>query len=342
MFERIRIRAPFELHRDRLPLPQPIGADYLVRVDVCGLCRSDLHAAADWARDWQEVGHEFGGTVVARGRWATRFRVGERVAVRNAASCGECERCRGGQPRRCAQLVVNMQGFRDFALCDERSLVDARGLDDEALALVEPINVALDLLHAARLRPAHRVLVLGAGTLGLLTAFLGRQVWALKTMFVAGRAAASPLAERLELPYVSFGEGVDAAAVRVALGGAADRVLVTSPPSTIGAALDCCRAGGRVLVAGLDDLARCAVAIDVSRLVFGQQTLTGVCAAPNEHFEQAVEVLRTHAPALRGLIARRVSRDRLEEALQTWRDRAHFDGKTILVNERNGREHAAA
>ena len=336
--DRWLVKAPFQFRREQIPLTAPADGEYLVRVDVCGVCRSDLHVAQHWARDWQEVGHEFGGTIVAAGRAGARFGIGDRVAVRNASSCGECAACRSGASRACARLVVNMQGFRDYAVCDERSLVDAAGLDDDALALVEPMNVALDLLHAADLHPAHRVIVLGAGTLGLLTAYCARQVWRASDTIVIGRAPASPLATALEVgPYVPFEQADPPSGRGTGAVAPADRVLVTTPPPTLATALKLCRHRGSVLTVGLDDFERCRIELDASRLIFRQQTLTGVCAAPNAHFPQAIDLLRAHGKVLRQLIGRRTPRRDLAAALRAWHDRAHYDGKTIIVGGEEGR-----
>lgn len=331
--ERVLVKAPFQFRRERVPLPDEWDADYLVRVDVCGLCRSDLHAAENWAHDWQEVGHEFGGTIVAARRQDGRFAVGTRVAVRNASTCGQCSACLAGAPRGCSRLVVNMQGFRDYALCDERSLVAASGLDDDTLALVEPTNVALDLLHAADLHPTHRVIVLGSGTLGLLTAYLARHAWGAFEVVMVGRAASSPLAAAFGVSaYLSFEEADRPRSVHPA-----ERVLVTTPPSTLESALKFCRHGGSVLTVGLDDTERCSISLDISRLIFGQHTLKGVCAAPNAHFDQAVGLLRQHGDVLRPVIGRRIPRPGLEGALQAWHTRPHYEGKTVIVGGEGAR-----
>src|SRR5258708_5495474 len=78
--------------------------------------------------------------------------------------------CSQGRYRLCTNLIANRDGFSEYSDCDERSLVLAEKLDDDMLSLVEPTNVVLDLLHSAELRPNERVLVLGTGTLGFLTA----------------------------------------------------------------------------------------------------------------------------------------------------------------------------
>ena len=330
--ERVQVRAPFQFRQTRVPLPRPLDADYLVRVDVCGLCRSDLHAAASWAIGWQEIGHEFGGTVIAASRSGGRFSVGERVAVRNAAACGRCDPCRHGRPRSCGHLVVNMQGFSDFALCDERSLEHAGDLADDTLALVEPTNVVLDLLHAARVGATHRVVVVGAGTLGLLTAYLARRAWGVPRVLVVGRRATSPLADHLGVAYMSAGEAVDADRLRGALGAAADRVLVTTPPSTLEQALSFCRPGGAVLTVGLDETERCRISLDVSRLIFGQYSIRGVCAAPNAHFAQARHAASRARPRPGGADYTSSATRTPRAMLREWQKRPHYDGKTILVN----------
>ena len=97
-------------------------------------------------------------------------------------------------------------------------------------------------------------------------------------------------------------------------------------------ALSFCRPGGAVLTVGLDETERCRISLDVSRLIFGQYSIRGVCAAPNAHFAQAVTLLREHGHALVALITRRAPRARLEPMLREWQKRPHYDGKTILVN----------
>jgi threonine dehydrogenase-like Zn-dependent dehydrogenase len=328
--ERLLLKAPFEFRRERVPLDGPAAPDYVVRVDVCGLCRSDLHTAASWAIGWQESGHEFGGTVVAVNRPRARFGVGARVAVRNASSCGQCVRCQDGDPRACAALVVNMQGFRDFAACDERSLVPAGSLDDESLALVEPTNVALDLLHSSALDASRRVAVMGAGTLGLLTAFVAQQVYRHPDVVLVGRRADSPLADAIGIrTYVPFERAARDEHGRRRL---ADRVLVTTPPSTLESALSLCQHRGWIVTVGLDEVDGFRTGLDVSRLIFGQHTLRGVCAAPNAYFEQAVDVLEQYGDLLKRLVTRRVRRADLEATLAEWPSRPQYEGKAIVVN----------
>jgi threonine dehydrogenase-like Zn-dependent dehydrogenase len=322
---------------DTVPLSDGQPGHYLVQVNVCGLCRSDLSSAVSWAREWEEAGHEFGGTIVVGPGAAAPFGVGQRVAVRNASVCRSCPPCLAGRPRDCQRLVVNKQGYREFAWCDERSLVDAEGLDDDRLALVEPTNVALELLDAARLSRGERVVVLGGGTVGLIASFAAMLRHEVAALVVVGRSP-EPSVETLgAASYLAFDQATRDAVMR-RLGGPVDVVLVTTPPATLPHALDLCRPGGRVLTLGLDRAEACTVALDVWSLIFRRISLTGVFAAPNLHFEAAVSWLRKDGASLGSIVRRRIVFDDLEACFRAWHERGHFDGKTILVNPRLPRE----
>ena len=313
-------------------IPVEPAKDYLVRVDVCGLCRSDLHFATSWARDWDDLGHEFGGMIVAVRGQDRRFSVGDRVAVKNAAACLACPACLSADFRSCRGLVVNKSGFSQYADCDERSLVAADSLNDDLLALVEPTNVALDLLHSATLGPSSRVLVLGSGTLGLLVAYLATHHFGIEKVTLAGRRPASSLASELGLSsYLSLDDLGRDTLLRDSLGGAPDRVLVTTPPATLSLALDTCHPGGRILTVGLGREEALVAEIDVRTLIFRRAQLEGVFAVPNLYFEEAVEALAASGKPLGGLVKRHISFDQLESALDEWNRRPHFDGKSVLL-----------
>src|SRR5258708_38911322 len=101
------IKSNLEFRRETVPLDVLPSKDYLVRVDVCGLCRTDLHFATSWARNWEHLGHEFGGTIVSARHGDSRFRVGDRVAVKNASACLVCANCSQGRYRLCTNLIAN-------------------------------------------------------------------------------------------------------------------------------------------------------------------------------------------------------------------------------------------
>jgi len=330
-FEKLRMKAPMQFRREEVALNLPGAKDYLVRVDACGLCRSDLHSATSWAHDWADEGHEFGGTIVAVRCENARFRLGDRVAVKNAGACLECESCCSGNLRDCSRLVVNKQGYSQFAECDERSLVFAASLSNDMLALVEPTNVVLDLLHTANVQEAKRILILGSGTLGILASYLASTYFGKQRVVISGRQDSSPMAAAVGISSYLPLEQLNAANLRKTLGGAPDCVLVTSPPSTLPQALECCSKGGTIATIGLDREDALIANINVMTLVFKRARLLGVFSVPNLYFDEAVEVLTRYGSPLAALIADRVSFRDLENTFAHWNTRAHFDGKRIVL-----------
>jgi len=327
---RLLVRAPFEFRCEPTP-DADSEKGYQVRVDVCGLCRSDLYSASSWAHDWEELGHEFGGTIVAARGAEGRFQVGQRVAVRNAAACRECAACRSGNLRGCRRLVVNKQGFREVAECDERSLVAAGELDDDLLALVEPTNVVLDMLDAAALQPNDRIVVFGSGTLGLILAYtIGLRHPAARVVMIGRQPHPLLLDEIGVASYFTFEVATRAAVVK-RLEGSPDVILMTTPPETLARAVELCAPGGRIYTCGLDRDEACAAQVDVRSVVFKRISLEGVFAVPNLFFEQAIKLLLGKGAPLRALIRRRIAFDELERSFQEWHERGCFDGKTIVV-----------
>jgi threonine dehydrogenase-like Zn-dependent dehydrogenase len=316
------IKSNLEFRRETVPLDVVPSKDYLVRVDVCGLCRTDLHFATSWASNWEHLGHEFGGTIVSARRGDSRFRVGDRVAVKNASACLVCANCLQGRYRLCTGLIANRDGFSEYSDCDERSLVLAEKLDDDMLSLVEPTNVVLDLLHSAELKPNERVLVLGTGTLGFLTAHLGNRHFGVESIAVAARRPQSD-------PTIDFGDAAYLSFKQVGR-NQADCVLVTTPPETLSVALEATAPGGRILTLGLANEDALSAVIDVRTLIFKRATVKGVFSVPNLYFEEAVDLLRRNGDSLRQIIRRRIPAGQLDNWFREWNRRNSFDGKTIV------------
>ncbi|GIF20720.1 putative zinc-type alcohol dehydrogenase-like protein [Actinoplanes tereljensis] len=161
--------------------------DLAVRVDYCGVCRSDLHAihgVTGKPTDGLVPGHEFTGTVTATGPAVTGFAVGDRVAVGTIVdSCGECAMCRIGQENFCYQGVTSSYGGRDrvdgsttlggysreYVVREKFAYHLPEGLDPAAAAPLMCAGITMwEPLRAAGIGPGSRVAVAGLGGLGHL------------------------------------------------------------------------------------------------------------------------------------------------------------------------------
>ncbi|WP_142809491.1 zinc-dependent alcohol dehydrogenase family protein [Tepidiphilus olei] len=107
----VKHREPLKV--DELPNPKPGPDDAVLRVEACGICRSDWHA---WQGDWSWIGispelpivpgHEIGGVVEEVGSNVKRYRKGDAVTVPFHSACGHCEYCLKGQPNICENVVI--------------------------------------------------------------------------------------------------------------------------------------------------------------------------------------------------------------------------------------------
>ena len=158
-----------------LPVPVPGPHEVLVEVAQCGICGSDMHLVLEgYARPGTVLGHEWAGTVVAAGAAATDWEPGARVVANPTAGCGTCRPCRRGRPSVC--LTREAPDYLSFggAFCRyvvaqaDRLLRLPDALSTRVAALTEPTAIAVHTVNLSQVTPGERVLVTGAGPVGLL------------------------------------------------------------------------------------------------------------------------------------------------------------------------------
>jgi (R,R)-butanediol dehydrogenase/meso-butanediol dehydrogenase/diacetyl reductase len=159
---------------EEVPCPEPGPGEVLVEIAECGICGSDLHMVLErYAKPGAILGHEWSGTV-ASAPSDSGWSPGDRVVGNPAPGCGECRPCRRGRPSVCLnRAAANYLGYRG-AFCRYMT-VAASGLiripdslSTRVAALAEPTAIALHAVRVGGVSPDDRVLVTGAGPVGLL------------------------------------------------------------------------------------------------------------------------------------------------------------------------------
>ena len=152
----------------------------LVRVAATGVCRSDWHGWQGHDADIRTLphvpGHELAGTVAAVGQGVTRWAVGDRVTVPFVNACGSCVQCDEGNGQLCA--FQRQPGFTHWGSFAE--LVALHAADVNLVAVPEGMSMVTAaalgcrfatayraLASVAQVQPGERVLVFGAGGVGL-------------------------------------------------------------------------------------------------------------------------------------------------------------------------------
>jgi (R,R)-butanediol dehydrogenase/meso-butanediol dehydrogenase/diacetyl reductase len=240
-----------------LQVPEPAADEVLLRVAACGICGSDLHITEDpltfGVGQGVVLGHEFAGEVVSVGAGVSEFKTGDRVAVAPMRGCGHCESCRRGDPAWCPEMRLIGGGYAEFTAVAARQ---CRRLPDDLPtaegALAEPVSVALHAVNRSGLKTGDKVLILGAGPIGLLVAFWARRLGASAvivadlTMHQEKRAAAVGATG-----FAISGPGLDADVQRMA-GGKPDIVFeCVGKKGLIDFACRLVRAHGKVIAVGL-------------------------------------------------------------------------------------------
>lgn len=236
--------------------PRPGDDELLIQVARCGICGSDLHMTREPAfgtRPGAVLGHEFAGEVIELGRSAQGFKVGDRVAVAPVRGCGRCPACLAGEPAWCEQMMLQGGGYAQLAVAKDRQclrLPATTAVEDGAL--VEPLAVALHGVTLAGLTPGSRVMVMGAGPIGLGVAYWARRLGATR---VAVTDLTTLQSERaLEIGATAFVTADESAvrAVNAALGGPPDVVFeCVGRPGILARAIEHVRPRGLIVMLGL-------------------------------------------------------------------------------------------
>ncbi|NWK97857.1 alcohol dehydrogenase [Sphingobium lactosutens] len=209
--------------------PAPASGQAVIKLARCGICGSDLHMTSDPNHVFpcnSIPGHELSGEVVALGPDIRHLRVGDAVTAMAIAGCGQCVPCLTGRMMLCAQRRMPMGGFGEYAAVQEDCsirLPEGLALDDGAL--IEPLACGLRNVVACDVQPGERVVVLGAGAMGLAAAFWARRRGAGPIAMVARSTWRAPIAEQMGVTHFIRSSDRLSEEVNDALGGPPDIVF---------------------------------------------------------------------------------------------------------------------
>jgi L-iditol 2-dehydrogenase len=323
--------APGVIELREVPEPTPGPGDIVLRVRACGICGSDLH----WFRGGLPPpavcpGHEFAGEVAHCGAGVTNVRAGDTVAVEPMVVCRECSYCRTGRPQLCPHLrILGLRrpgGFADLALVPAYALFRLPAeMPWEIGALCEPLAVCVHAVRLAQVAIGARVLILGAGSVGLLAVLAARAAGACEVLISARHPHQAAMARRLGAGQVfaATDDGQRECAAYAAdhpvdvvvesVGGSAD---------TIGAAVQMVRPGGTVAVLGIFAAAPVLPALP---MVAKEVRLVGAMlydrTGPRADFDIALELLERHRDLASALITHRIGLDAIQSAFEAASER---------------------
>lgn len=200
------VRGPGDIALEPRTGRAPTPFEVQVIPHYVGICGTDLEIIEgsmdpDYVTYPVVLGHEWAGRVAAIGNQVTRVRVGDPVVVEGIIPDLVCDACRRGATNLCQhydELGFVRDGAAGPSVTTAQHLVHRldTAVPLEAGALIEPASVVLRGLSEMELRPGGEVLIIGDGTVGLLTAALV-SLWSPGRVVLAGRRAAQADLARL-------------------------------------------------------------------------------------------------------------------------------------------------
>ncbi|KAB0791112.1 hypothetical protein PPYR_02913 [Photinus pyralis] len=187
-------RGVHDLRLEKCPIPVPRDDEVLLKVDSVGICGSDLHLMKNGFLGFWEIkpplviGHEAAGTVLEVGRNVTDLKEGDRVVIDTLPRCEKCTCCREGRHNICTHPTLGVDTqvngcmtryyTHPAKLCYR--LPTAMSLEEAAV--VEPLAIGLYACRRGNVRQGSVVLVIGAGSVGLLTLAMSKACGATKVI----------------------------------------------------------------------------------------------------------------------------------------------------------------
>jgi (R,R)-butanediol dehydrogenase/meso-butanediol dehydrogenase/diacetyl reductase len=321
-----KVGVPLEVRR--VADPSPGAGEVVLKIHRCGICGSDLHMTDGHSPHFtlpenSSLGHEFAGEVVAVGKSVQNLKIGDPVTALPYTGCGHCATCLAGRPNFCAQFTGAAAGFAEYAVVAERvttKLPTTLSMEDGAL--IEPMAVGLHGVALAKLTPGARVLVIGAGPVGLAAIFWARRLGAGRIVATASSRRREALARHMGSDaFVVPDAAQDLAALAAdALDGPADIVFeCAGQTGLIARAIDCVKPQGDVVVLGF-----CTVPDQFvpAQAVWKEVRIQFAVTYSMQEFAHVANVFDAGHVEPRMMITDRVSLDALPDAFEALRHRS--------------------
>ena len=322
----VQIHGVGDVRIDAIDAPQPGPRDVVVEVRHCGICGSDLSYVAmgglPGAPRPMPIGHELSGVVAHVGAEVEHVAVGDRVVVNpegNANGIGGV----GGEGA--FSPLLHVRGAAD----DPGSVLRLPdNLSFEQGAMVEPLSVAMHAVHRGRIGKGDKVVVVGAGTIGLAALQVLNYYGVDDVVSVDLQPERLAIAERLGATPVSAAGGDLPAALREVHGEA--KVIGMPAPASdvyieatgVGAVFEqlagMTRVGARIVVVGVH---KAPVELNLINMLVREQEILASLAYPDE-FPQVIEMLESGRVDPTALITHRFPLSAFGDALATAQDQA--------------------
>lgn len=307
-----------------VPNPTVPDGHVLLRMLYGGVCGSDLasyRGSSAYVSYPRTLGHEFAAEVVEVAANDRGIVAGMAVTASPYFNCGACLACRRGFSNACVDnqtMGVQREGaFSDLFTMPIERVIDGTDIDPRALALIEPFSISYHGVARSDVSDDDRVLVIGAGAIGILAAVSARSLGARAYITdISAAKVGSAIADfQLDGGFVSREPDDLARFVDEVTGGDGFDVVIEAAgiPQAFLAAVDAAAPRGRVVVIGVS---KTGVDFNPTAVQAKELTVVGSRAATAADFVATLDLVRSKFVDLTRLITREVAADDIVEAFE--------------------------
>ena len=333
-----------DVRLEDMQTPHAGYGEVVIKVKAAAICGTDIRMITGGAKGIDSehpkvLGHEFAGVITETGEGVTEYKVGQRVAFAPNFGCGVCNNCIKGNGHLCADYLatgINIDGaFAEYCLIPELAV---RGgnicpIDDnisfEQAAINEPLSCVYNGFEHARISAGDRVLVVGAGPIGIMHCALALMAGAVVYL---NDISESRLKEAKAIfPKLNILSNADD--IMTATGGdGADAIITACPvPSVQSKALEYANIGGRVIFFGGIAAKNEPVALNTNLIHYKQLIVSGTTRASLYQYRKTLQFISDGVLDVEPLITNRLSLSDFQKGVDAARQGIGL--KNVIVME---------
>ena len=300
------------------------GDEVVVKVLKAGICGSDLHYFESFAIPNLVMGHEFCGEVVYPG-CRTDLKVGDRVTALPISPCNTCDACKSKNVQYCKSTWSDALGlslshpgaFSEYlhVRSDMVIKVPDNVTDDEA-AMVEPASVSLHAVNLAKINENSKVLVVGAGIIGMLSLLFAKKMGAKMVAVSEANEERGNMAVKFNLAdkfYDVKKEDTIANMLKDTEGGFDVVIECCGNSPAVTSSIVTVKEGGTVVLVGVSLK---PIEVPTALIVTKELKVLGAIAYTYEEFNDVINMLANKEISLKEFITDTVSLEGVNEAFE--------------------------
>jgi L-iditol 2-dehydrogenase len=330
----LRMYGKNDMRLQEVEVPSIGEGDILVRVKSVGICGTDLRILNNGMPHIDEshpriLGHEFSGLIERVGSRVEKYGAGMRVAVAPNLGCQNCRSCHNGDVHLCKDyraLGVQLDGgFAEFVRIPEEAVLagnvmripDQVGFDEASIN--EALSCVYNGFTKCTINRGDRVLVMGAGPIGIMTAQLAKSMGASMVIISNRSVGRLEICNKLDSSFITVQADQLRARIEELTNGEGVEVCITANPSpeAQAEAVELMALNGRINFFGGLPKDRQLVSINTNLIHYKQLMVTGTTKANNEHFRTTMDMIASGKLQVKPLITGHFELDNHKAAFES-------------------------